>query len=257
MIWEHRVDKLWLQARQGFLTASEVRKLVPLTSSGNPRKVSDSDRIKILSGKMHAISDDDCVSTGAAARGHLLEPYAIDKFNMNTGHVATMMHWDDVLIVNTGLAGGMTRIGFSPDACSCSQPEAVIVEADEAIPTGTEILEVKSYYPERHLIAGCTDPDDLEERWQIAVAMEVAPQIKSGSIAFFNPSMNRQLYYITYDRGDLSAERAIVREVADEWDDFLDKFADGAFEKLLCVMGSSRDELAIIDEIAKSKGLNP
>ena len=77
MDWKHKCSLDWLRERQRYLTATDVKSLIPVTKTGRPRKITDMERLKVRASKMVTLTEEDCWSYGAAARGHLLEPYAI------------------------------------------------------------------------------------------------------------------------------------------------------------------------------------
>ena len=82
MNWEHKCSLEWLLERQKYLTASDIKSLVPVTRTGRPRKVDDEAYFRVLASKLTKLTSEDCWSFGAAARGHILEPYAIDALNV-------------------------------------------------------------------------------------------------------------------------------------------------------------------------------
>lgn len=226
MKYRHMCSLEWLEARQSVLTATDVKDLLPFTRTGRPRKVTESDYLKVLARKICDLSEEDCESTGAMARGHILEPYAVDMYNQvfakETGD--TLFHWDDVVVRQQGR--GHLGLGFSPDAC------------DKALfSTGSAMLkvpstfhvhavgEVKSYNPSAHLIAGATPKEELEERWQVAAAMAALESIERAHLIFFNPSLREQAMFLaTYERGDLHDEIEAVLEVERNWLDFVDNW---------------------------------
>ena len=115
------------------------------------------------------------------------------------------------------------------------------------------IGEVKSYYPTKHLVCANTPADQLEERWQIAVAMAVCETIEEGRLLFYNPSMPEDmLYVVEYDRTDLADEIDIVLDVEDKWLTFVENYkvrvpayVDGLLEQ------------EIIRDIMRREELNP
>ena len=95
-MWRHVVDKEWMMARTHYLTASSIKNILPVTETGRKRSQAqiEANMMKIASSfATEYISDEDCVATGMAARGHLLEPIAIEEANRvaNLG----LYHWDD------------------------------------------------------------------------------------------------------------------------------------------------------------------
>ena len=117
------------------------------------------------------------------------------------------------------------------------------------------IGEVKSYSPERHMIAGYTPKDELEERWQIATAMAVCESIEEAYLLFYNPSMRNQLYIVDYDRADLADEIETVLEVEKKWLAWIANL--GKLDKHYLVTGRVDEEEDIIRGIMKREELNP
>lgn len=218
MDWKHKCDLTWLRARQEYLTASEIRALVPVTKTGRPRKVTELDYMRVYANKCVSLTEEDCWSYGAAARGHLLEPYAIDELNMALGDDGIMDHlywWDDKLV-----SAGTSKIAFSPDAMDISM--------DDDVEDASCIAEVKCYGAERHMVTAYTEKDQIEERWQIATAMALLENISHAYLVLFNPSMDLDsLYYIKFERFELSDEIDMIRDVEKEWTKFIHKPVPG------------------------------
>lgn len=248
MEWKHKCSLRWLRERQKYLTASDVRSLVPLTKTGRPRKIDDIDRLKLLAKKQVELTEEDCWSYGAAARGHLLEPYAIDALNdflINRGAPRQMFfHWDDELITRHG-----RDLAFSPDAMDIPQ-----LHDDFAMPT--RIAEVKCYSPDRHIVTAFTDKSEIEERWQIATAMTLLDTIEEAYLVLFNPSMRKnRLFVIQYTRNDLKKEIEMISKVELDW--MLFKMT-GSILPLSTERGSEGlDEVDIIDELERAQRMNP
>lgn len=247
--WFHKCDLGWLKARQKYLTATDVKDLLPFTKTGRKRTITDEHYLKVLAGKMVNLTADDCVSTGAAARGHILEPYAIDMCNEE--NIDRLYHWDDVVITRTN--PDPFSLAFSPDAADYKQGNygmpAVAIDGIKVIG------EVKSYSPERHMIAGYTPKGELEERWQIATAMAVCESIEEAYLLFYNPSMRNQLYIVDYNRADLADEIEAVLEVEKKWLAWIANL--GKLDKHYLVTGRVDEEEDIIRGIMKREELNP
>lgn len=260
MEWEHKCSLEWLMARQDYLTASEIRSLIPLTKTGRARTVTDMDYLKVWSGKIVNLTEEDCWSTGAAARGHLLEPYAVDALNTalreyDPRTAEHYYHWDDSLVTMPGRS-----IAFSPDAMNIpfSEGETWFDAYGVSI---TAIAEVKCYGRERHLTTAYTEKNMLEERWQIATAMALCDTIEHAHLALFNPSLStRRLVVIEYKRKDLEKEIQEILEVEEKWDDFIDNHK---MDKMLpedyrfWSTGIAPGETTIIEDIKFKKNLNP
>lgn len=248
MEWKHKCSLDWLKERQKYLTASDIKSLIPFTKTGRPRKIGEIDRLKLLAKKQVELTDDDCWSYGAAARGHLLEPYAIDALNdwfINNGATRQMFfHWDDELIAlpDRGIA-------FSPDAMDIPQ-----LHSDNAVPT--KIAEVKCYSPDRHIATAFTEKGEIEERWQIATAMALLDTIEEAYLVLFNPSMRRnRLFVIQYTRDDLRKEIETISKIELDWVLF-------KMTASILPLGTERgseglDEADIIDELERAQRMNP
>lgn len=259
--WFHKCDLGWLKARQRFLTATDVKELLPFTKTGRKRTVTDENYIKVLAGKLVNLTEQDCVSVGAAARGHVLEPYAIERFNKeNVFGSLRLHHWDDTVVSRP--KPDLYSLAFSPDAVNFEQVNhernymLPWIEASE-IKEGIETIgEIKSYYPERHLLCGFTPKEELEERWQLATAMAVCDSIKEGYLLFYNPSMENQLFIVDYDRTDLADEIEAVLEVEQNWLAWRTATL-GKLQEHYVANGNRNEEQSIIDGIMKLEELNP
>lgn len=218
MQWVHRVSREWMLARQSVLTASDIKDLIPVTATGRPRKITEKEYLKVLSRKHKLITDEDLVSTGWAARGHIMEPYALREFNdVRPGSVPYIRYWDDKLVANDWL-------GYSPDGLDIDMPNNgfAYVHYDEIRPGF--IFEVKSYSPENHNNKGHSSPMSLEERWQIATAMTVSPSIYAGYLILFNPSYPDSMFVHEYNRDDLSDEIDTINKIKEPWQEFLNDY---------------------------------
>lgn len=207
MDWIHKVSKDWLDARKKFITATE---LVSLRSTF--KKMSARQRAGLeINPAFASLYGQKCEDTkvgvwsyGAAARGHIMEPYAVEEFNeIRTNH---MYHWDDCLIHHAGLC-------FSPDSLDIPQKDNIISVPAEAVEP-TKILEIKSYEMKNHMKKVFSTPGSVEERLQLAVGMMVCPSIKTGFLMFYNPDAPVPIGLKVYDRGDLAKE---IEELTDIW----------------------------------------
>lgn len=208
MKYEHRCSLDWLKARQDYITASEIHQMLPFTATGRKRSesVQDENLLKVIAGKQKILTEDDCLSFGAAARGHILEPFAIDEFN-KLGYDDPLYHWDDSLITL-----GRGSLAFSPDALGCKQdmPDIELPAIDFA---GLKLGgEVKSYSIDKHIGCGIADRMTLEERWQIATAFAICENLERYWLIFFNPSCEYRMFVHAYTRHDLEEEVRIIKE---------------------------------------------
>ena len=213
MIWEHKCSLEWLKKRQRFLTASEIRSLLPVTKTGRPRVVGEQEYLKVMAGKMVELTEDDCYSYGPMARGHLLEPYAINTLNkiledMQGEEHETFHWWDDEIVSMKG-----RTIAFSPDAMDIPMDNTFLVPH--------AIAEVKSYTAERHIQVAYSPKELIEERWQIATAMALMESIEHGYLVLFNPKMKfRKTFVMRFDRSDLENEIETILDVEKKWVEF-------------------------------------
>lgn len=248
MKWEHKCSLEWLRARQKCLTATDIKDLLPFTATGRARKITEEDYIKVFSHKMALLTEDNCYSFGAAARGHILEPYAVQMFN-NTGvSLIEFKHWDDVVIK------GDSCLGFSPDACNINQPiKEGLLQANDIVGLN-RILEIKSYGVEKHILKGRTPQKELEERWQLATAMAVCEDICAASIVFYNPSVGHQMFIAAFDRFDLKDEIETVLEIEHNYKKFLE---DKLSFELFVIREDPSNEIKIIEYEESNKRLDP
>lgn len=241
MKWEHKCSLDWLKARQRYITASDIKNLLPVTKTGRPRKVTDLDRLKVLASKEVELTDEDTMSYGAMARGHILEPYAVEMFNGIRPQ--RFYHWDDFLVTMP-----CESLAFSPDAMDIPMGED---------PTkATAIMEIKSYSPAQHLSVAYTPKAEIEERWQVASAMALLPNIEKAYLVLYNPGMMRKMFIVQWDRDELADEIDMVREVVRDWDEFEAKRAY-SFPPDATWSGMGIDESTIVEDLERAKGLNP
>lgn len=225
MNWQHRCSIEWMRARQHFLTASDIKELLPVTATGRTRKVTEENYLKVYARKQLQLTSDDCISTGAAARGHILEPYAIEMFNALKDPADKLYHWDDAVIHNSDPYPECSNtLAFSPDACDIEQGDSGLICMNvDPIAIG----EIKSYGIEKHFMCGFTNYKDLEERWQIATAMATRPSIERAYIIFYHPgSKEYNMFWNMYTREDLDEEIDIVKGIESAWIDFLNEMND-------------------------------
>lgn len=263
MKWEHKVDIEWMRERQRHLCASDIKKLIPYTASGRAKKITDEDRMRILSNKLKFIGPDECMSTGAAARGHILEPFAIEDLNAHlseTGCDLRFHHWDDVVIAEDKPMG----LSFSPDGMNFAMDTSDRLVKAGNIHPNTKIVEVKSYSTEKHMMCGMTDKMKLEERWQIATAMETCWQIYEALLLFYDPSCMKKIFVKRYTRLDLETELDIINDVRKDWLDFINRSKlldmdsdDWNNESSIVIDGNSNDMDEIRKKIESMSRLNP
>lgn len=200
--YEHMTSLDWMRDRQKYITASDVAKLVPYTNTGRARTITDEDYFALMADKLRMLTEEDCLSFGAAARGHILEPYAIKEYNEIIPE--KLYHWDDRCIP-TGVAG------YSPDALDVPMDSTVAPKI---------MGEVKCYSPAKHFLKSQTDLDKLEERWQLAMAFYVLPSLDKGYLILYNPELvDATLHIRPFKREDLVKELEIINDIVYKWED--------------------------------------
>ena len=217
--WKHEVSKEWLLARREVLTASEARDLTaPAERFKKVKKPSLWTAPEFLGviGEKFNENVDTCAPSPSAARGHIMEPYAVEEFNAyatNKGYKwPKMYHWDDAIIKNG-------TMGFSPDALDVEQSNKKEVVYDKitsfsmsdsdgytySLPKA--MLEIKSYNDKNHMRCGFTRKTGLKERYQLAYTMCVCPTIIDAYLMFYNPNNKGYPIFIKhYTRNDLVKE---------------------------------------------------
>ena len=257
MEWSHQVSTEWLNARRDVVTATELRDLlVGKTKWTKAQKAGTqvAPAFAALWGQKHSIMEPDPMSYGPAARGHIMEPYAVKDYSMLNGD--KWHHWDDCIICNNGL-------GFSPDAMDIEQSPYAGVRCDvikgklvsgemkyAAMPTS--ILEVKSYGIDNHMKNMVANKMSLKERYQIAVAMMVIPTLKEGILVQYCPQLSEwSMYSHTYTRDELEKEIEELSEALDMWNKTCRYFDSKTSE-----MEATVSEMDVYDEYIASKQNN-
>lgn len=252
MKWSHKVDPTWLKERKKYLTASDVKKLIPVTATGRPRYNIEEAYLKVWAEKQCLVDEEDVYSQGVMARGHLMEPYAITEFN-KLGVIPVLHHWDDLLVYSKDGAS------CSPDALDVAMPTNGSVELEEV--EAFAMGEVKAYSPGYHYAIGMEKNKlTLEERWQIATAFYTMPTIRYGALILFNPSARHPLFYHLYTPAELKAELDMIEQVVNDYHDFAKKFDSDADGK--CVLAepciTEADIIAeVVEKMDLNAGLNP
>lgn len=222
--WMHDVSAAWLEARRQVLSATEIRSLVPeyrrlMKKPLKPGEVSPG-FAGLWAEKNSDMELDTSSPSYAAARGHIMEPYAVESWNMQTGSGPSMFHWDDCVIVRKG-------VGFSPDGMNTPQltyypslmvrPDGMQLMHDgtDVQYSPTEIMEIKAYEPKAHMKALLVeDKMARDELMQIAVAFYVLPRLQYAYLVFFCPAAPLSMKVIVYTRDELEDQIAMVGEIA-------------------------------------------
>lgn len=224
MDWRHSVSVDWLKARRDVITATELVGLKSgFTKITKAQKAGTqvAPAFAALWGSKHSQLDPDPESFGAAARGHFMEPYAIQDYSEIVGR--KYHHWDDCIICNNGL-------GFSPDAMDIDQVhedvrfdvKSGMLRSENGMHAYTNmpksILEVKSYGIENHMKNMVADKMQLKERYQIAAAMMVIPTLEEGTLVQYCPQLETfSMFARTYTRAELEDEIEELSEILDVW----------------------------------------
>ena len=240
--WRHECSMQWLVARSLFLTASDIRDLVTDTRRILAGKISveEAQQYAKVYGRKR-VNDLDPMSVGAMARGHIMEPFAIEEYRRETGDEA-MEFWDDRIVFDHDVA-------FSPDGLDIKMPRDVSVPAASIKPTA--MVEVKSYAAGQHYqrLAAIGSGIPLEERWQIAMGMYVCDAIDKGSLVLYAPQCNSMVIK-TYVREALEEELDFIDQLVAEWRKFNDYMADVQKDGYLC-HGTEMNEGAVYNEYMK------
>jgi len=219
--WYHEVSVPWLEARRTVLTATEIKKLVPEWKRMLKKPGELSLGFAALWGEKNSFDWPlDPASYGPAARGHWMEPFAIDEYN--DANRSGFRHWDDCIICR-----GV--VGFSPDGMDIAQTSAdvkldvvgsqLMSGSGDKMPAPKAIIEVKSYEPAGHTKAVFTKKGERDEEMQIAVAFHVLPTLESATLLFFNPSHPVPMYAEQYTRDDLVDKIIVVEAIADMYEE--------------------------------------
>lgn len=219
--WHYEADAEWMRARNRFLTATDVVSLLPELKRVRKSGLKKSDDgeyslacVGIWAEKNSSADIEVCAPSNDAARGHVLEPYAVEEFCKLTNR--SLYHWDDMLISNDG-----NGLAFSPDALDIPQPIFGCGElpastfTDETAPRS--VLEIKSYSAKHHTQMLFESDGEHKERYQLAVAMCVVPEIIKAALMFYNPNAANPIIASVYTREDLEQEIVDVREIAEMW----------------------------------------
>jgi hypothetical protein len=207
--WQHQVSAEWLLARKDVLTATEIKALVPEMKrlEKKPLKAGEiSPAFAALWADKNTSSNIDTDSPSSdAARGHIMEPYAIESYNRQSDD--TFYHWDDCIIKTD------TGCGFSPDAMNIMQPLGTVELDAWQVSGARKIMEIKSYNPQHHMKCILKKPSDHDELWQIASAFYVLPKLEEAELVFYCPDAPISMHVISYDREDVKDYLPMIEKV--------------------------------------------
>lgn len=250
--WVHKVSLEWLKERQKYITASDIAGLTDKTDSGRKRSqaIIEQNFIKTFADKSRILTEEDCVSTGAAARGHVMEPIALRLFQHKYGIEAN--HWDDFILTKG-------NIGWSPDGLDRKQPISEVRMSGIYI-KASRGFEIKCYYAEKHLATGMAYKLTLPERWQIATAFYVCPTLKRMDLILYNPSLDKfQMMLHSYYPEELEEELQQIEEIDKKVDDMWDTIESVACLTEVAINSPLTEESIYADYERKQRGniINP
>ena len=218
--WYHEVSAEWLKERKLYLTATEIAGLVPeykRTLKADPGTISPG--FAALWAEKTADTEVDVTSYGPAARGHWMEQFAIESWNLQRD--LKFFHWDDCIIAKGA-------VGFSPDAMTVPQSLPGVALAsmsdglhgvDGIIEQPKAILEVKSFDPSHHMKCVVASPAEQESKllMQLATAFYVLDELEKAILVFYCPNAVISMKAIEYTREDLAAEIELVDLIAKKY----------------------------------------
>ena len=220
--WYHEVSEAWLAARRKVLTATEISKLIPELKRAAKLKPGEiSPGFAAIWAEKHSDMELDVSSFGAAARGHLMEPWVVDTYNDHVAAGERFNHWDDCLICND-------LVGFSPDAMDQLQradhprlhvsPDGNKMQVENIIyPSAKRIMEIKCYEPANHMKACITPKMEHKELMQVAVAFYVLPKLQEAKLCFCCPGAPIPMYIEEYTRDDLTGQLDLIKKVVEKY----------------------------------------
>lgn len=214
MYWQHKVASLWLEIRKQYLTATEAIGLLAEAKRNKFKKWGPN--FVGLWGEKQCTSPSDPTTFGSAARGHCLEPYAIEEYNrQQSDKTWCAYHWDDIVIHDD-------NFGYSPDGLSIpqltDQYEQSISLLDWSSSLRKLCFEVKCYEAKKHTQQFFKDKEQLEERYQIAYAFSILSELEAGVLIFYNPSTPyNQFRFEVYTREELKEEIEQLQSIKKLW----------------------------------------
>jgi len=215
--WIYNVSADWLEARKSYLTATDIAGLLPAwkryLKSKDPKKDEKiiPEFAALWASKCSTVEVDTEAPSSAAARGHIMEPWAIESWNAQAD--PKMHHWDDCVIHN-GI------LGFSPDAMTIAQLDSRCELGVKEYPwlrNADEIMEIKCYENANHMKAVIEDRMEHKELMQVAMAFCVLPNLKKARILWFNPDAPISMHTEVYDADDLHDQCRWITEIAEEY----------------------------------------
>lgn len=210
--WHHEVSAEWLEHRQQVLTATDVVNLLPeykrYVKAGEPEDELFPGFAALWCSK-HSKGYLDTESQAAAARGHVMEPYAVTAWNKQAK--PEFHHWDDCIITK-GLCG------FSPDATTVEQPKGIVQMSHFFLSDMDEIMEIKSYLPDHHMKCFVEDRMEHREIMQVAMAFKILDQLVTAHIVWYCPGAPVPMFEERYVRDELADEIVLVSKVVQTYE---------------------------------------
>jgi len=212
LFWHHDVSEEWLRERKEWLTATDLVGLLP--EYGRYKRAKDKANFDCkmctqLYGEKHSTGSVDTGSDGPAARGHIMEPYAIRTYNDEVANSpsARFFHVDDLLIYNPDNGLACSPDGLNNFIMSMVKTGEFSMDAyDERLDNTTAIIEIKSYDARKHIWCASLPKEKVQERYQIAASMLVLRNLSYGVLVFWNPSCDPYMDVKVYARWELKDE---------------------------------------------------
>lgn len=259
--WYHEVSAEWLKARQTVLTATDVAGLLPeykrYLKAGSPDIPTPG--FSALWCKKHSDAYLDTGSTEAAARGHIMEPYAIDSWNQQAS--PTFYHWDDCIICNK-------MFGFSPDGMTVPQllndarlevtsdGKFLVSDSQMHYDTPREIMEIKSYAPDQHMKSIVEDRMEHKELMQLAMSFAVLPKLEIARIIWFCPGAPISMFTESYTADDLHDQICWITEIAEVYQKANDYWMQKIIEEPASLEAKVTEEEVYMEYMAEQTDSN-
>lgn len=213
--WYHEVSPGWLLARKQFFTATDAVKLRPAYKRAMKAGWKPGDDVpEFVALSMEKQSDqvNEIKVFGSAARGHIMEPYAVKELHWILKE--DVVHMDDVLFYRDDY-------GFSPDATSRlvlpveAHADPNKKDAEKFIVQPEFVVEIKSYEPWKHGKTIATGKYE-DERLQLAMAFKVFDEMEYSYLFFYCPAAN-SYELIRLNRTDLEDEIKMIDGMLYMW----------------------------------------
>lgn len=224
--WYHEVSGAWLEAKRKVLSATEIKSLLPEHKRNKKAKLGK-DEVSpgfaaLWAEKNSTTKPETEAPSRAAARGHIMEPWAVRSWNDQVATEPSFWHWDDCVIARNG-------VGFSPDAMNVPQTtdkvglsvaphsNLLITKNGFKAAAPSDIMEIKSYETAHHMKCCLKNKMDHDELMQLGTAFYVLPSLERAVLLFFCPGAPRSMHSELYTRDDLKEQIKLVEEIAEEY----------------------------------------